>query len=115
MSTVTKQRRASVSEPAATADIGVKSAPLSLKLTPVSRQRLHALAEFQRRPAHAIAREAIEAYLVAEEEQIRHNQEAEAAWKHYQDTGVHVTGEEAIAWIQSWGAPNELPKPVCHV
>jgi predicted transcriptional regulator len=115
MSIATKQRKASVSESAANTDIVGKSAPLSLKLTPISRQRLHALAEFQRRPAHAIAREAIEAYLVAEEEQIRHNQEAEAAWKHYQDTGLHVTGEAAIAWIESWGTSNELPKPVCHV
>ena len=28
---------------------------------------------------------------------------------------LHVTGEEAIAWIKSWGTPDELPKPVCHV
>jgi predicted transcriptional regulator len=92
-----------------------KVGPLSLKLTPTTRQRLRDLAEIQRRPAHALAREAVEAYIDAQEEQIRRDQEAEASWRHYQDTGLHVTGDEAIAWIKSWGTPDELPKPVCHV
>jgi predicted transcriptional regulator len=92
-----------------------KVGPLSIKLAPASRQRLRTLAEIQRRPAHALAREAIEAYIEAQEENIRRDQEADAAWKHYQDTGLHATGEEAMAWITSWGTPGELPKPVCHV
>lgn len=96
-------------------ETATKVVPLSVKLTPVSRERLRTLADLQRRPAHALAREAIEAYLEAQEEEIRRNQEADASWKHYQDTGLHVTGEEAIAWIKSWGTSNQLPKPVCHV
>lgn len=92
-----------------------KVTPLSLKLAPASRQRLRNLAELQRRPAHALAREAIEAYLDQEETRMKRNQEAQAAWKHYQDTGLHVTGDEAMAWMRSWGTPDELPKPVCHV
>jgi len=92
-----------------------KVAPLSVKLTPVSRERLRSIANLQRRPAHALAREAIDAYLEKQEEEMRRDQEANASWKHYQDTGLHVTGEEAIAWIKSWGTPNQLPKPVCHV
>ena len=92
-----------------------KVSPLSLKLTPASRHRLRELAEQQRRPAHALAREAIEAYLDQQEELIRKDREADASWRHYQDTGLHVSGEEALAWIQSWGTPKPLPKPVCHV
>ena len=92
-----------------------KLGPLSLKLSASSRQRLRALAEAQRRPAHARAREAVEAYIEAKEEQIRRDQEADASWRHYQDTGLHVTGKEAVAWIKSWGTPDELPKPVCRV
>ena len=92
-----------------------KVSPLSVKLTPVSRERLRSIANLQRRPAHALAREAIDAYLEKQEEEMRRDQEANASWKHYQDTGLHVTGEEAVAWIKSWGTPNQLPKPVCHV
>ena len=95
-------------------DKATKPAPLSIKLTSASRQRLRKLAELQRRPAHALAREAIEAYIEQEETRIRRNLEADSAWKHYQDTGLHVTGEEAVAWIESWGTPQQQAKPVCH-
>ena len=88
-----------------------KVGPLSLKLAPASRQRLRSLAEIQRRPAHALAREAVEAYIEAQEEQIRRNQEADASWKHYQDTGLYVDGQEAIAWLRSLATTNPLPKP----
>lgn len=88
-----------------------KPTPLSLKLAPASRQRLRNLAELQRRPAHALAREAIEAYLEQEETRIKRNQEADAAWKHYQDTGLHVDGRETIAWLRSLSTSNPLPKP----
>lgn len=90
---------------------GAKTAPLSLKLAPESRQRLRNLAELQRRPAHALAREAIEAYLEQEETRIQRNEEADAAWRHYQDTGLHVDGRETIAWLRSLSTPNPLPKP----
>lgn len=88
-----------------------KPTPLSLKLAPASRQRLRNLAEFKHRPAHALAREAIEAYLEQEETRIKRNQEADAAWKHYQDTGLHVDGQETIAWLRALSTPNPLPKP----
>jgi len=40
-----------------------KPTPLSVKLSPAVRQRLRNLAAQQRRPAHTLAREAIEAYI----------------------------------------------------
>lgn len=88
-----------------------KPVPLSLKLPASTRQRLRQLAELKHRPAHALAREAVESYIAHEELEIRRNQEAQAAWCHYQDTGLHVSGDEAIAWIQSWGTTTPLPKP----
>lgn len=56
----------------------------------------------QRRPAHALARENVEVYIEEQEEQLRRNQEADAAWKHYQDTGLHVDGQEAIDWLRAF-------------
>jgi len=88
-----------------------KPTPLSLKLSPAVRQRLRDLASQQRRPAHALAREAIEAYIEQEENRIQRNQEADAAWKHYQDTGLHVDGQEVIAWLRSLSTLKPLPKP----
>jgi len=95
--------------------MNTRTAPMSLKLPPTSRERLSNLATLKKRPAHALAREAVEAYIEAEEARNRQNREAVEAWEHYQETGLHVTGEEVFAWIESWGTENEKPAPVCHV
>jgi len=78
-------------------------------------QRVKFLAEKRKRTSHWILREAIINYLEQEEfiEQIKN--EAIEAWKHYQDTSLHVTGEEVLNWIASWGKENELEAPRCHV
>ena len=36
------------------------------------------------------------------------------AWQEYQDTGLHVTGDEVITWLDTWGKENEQAAPVCH-
>ena len=38
-------------------------------------------------------------------------QEALASWAAYQETGRHLTGEEARAWISSWAGGKEHPLP----
>jgi predicted transcriptional regulator len=91
------------------------TAPMSLKLRPSSRERLNALASIKQRPAHALAREAVEAYIEAQEQQDRQNRESMAAWNHYQETGLHAAGEDVTTWIESWGTSNELPAPKCNV
>jgi predicted transcriptional regulator len=91
------------------------TSPMSLKLRPSSRERLNAIASLKQRPAHALAREAVEAYIEAQEQQDRQNRESMAAWNHYQETGLHVAADEVTAWIKSWGTSNELPAPKCHV
>ncbi len=41
-------------------------------------------------------------------------QETLQAWEEYQETGLHVTSNEAIAWLKTWGEENEKTAPVCH-
>jgi len=40
---------------------------------------------------------------------------ADEALQHYKETGLHVTGEEVLALIESWGTDHELPTPVCRI
>jgi predicted transcriptional regulator len=87
---------------------------MSLKLSSDTKERLKALALRKKRPAHALVREALEAYIATEEEQERRHREADAAWRHYQETGLHVTGEEVIKWVASWGTKDPLAPPECH-
>jgi predicted transcriptional regulator len=32
----------------------------------------------------------------------------------YQENGRHVTGEEVIAWLKTWGEYDEQDAPTCH-
>jgi predicted transcriptional regulator len=59
-------------------------------------------------------REAIEQYVEREEKREQLRQDALAAWNHYVATGLHVTGDEADAWLAKLEAGNGGPPPECH-
>lgn len=42
-------------------------------------------------------------------------QEALKAWAHYLETGLHLTGEEADAWLAKLEAGEDAEAPECHV
>lgn len=35
--------------------------------------------------------------------------EALASWSSYKETGMHLTGDEVIAWLNTWGRDKEAP------
>jgi predicted transcriptional regulator len=41
-------------------------------------------------------------------------QDAINAWDEYIETGLYVTGEEVLRWLETWGEENEHPAPTCH-
>ena len=86
----------------------------SVKIDDQMKTRLQTLAGQRRRSAHWLIKEAIEQYVEREEARESFKQEAEAAWSAYQETGRHLTGEEALAWLQTWGEEGETDQPACH-
>jgi predicted transcriptional regulator len=42
-------------------------------------------------------------------------QDALAAWNNYQATGLHLTEEEADAWLAKLEAGKDAEAPECHV
>lgn len=92
-----------------------KAITTSLKLDSKTKSRVQKLAEARRRTPHWIMREAVEQYVEREEKRERFRQDALAAWNHYQSTGLHVTGEEADAWLAKLEAGENAPIPECHV
>ena len=60
-------------------------------------------------------REAIEQYVTREEKREALHQDVLQAWQAYEETGLHVTGDEAIAWLETWGTDAESEAPKCHV
>jgi predicted transcriptional regulator len=90
------------------------TAPMSIKLASDLRDRLNQLAMNRKRTSHALAREAIERFIESEEAHDQLRQEALASWQEYQETGLHLTGDEVGQWLATWGTTEEKPAPPSH-
>ena len=88
---------------------------VGVKIDAVMKQRLQKLAKARHRTPHWVMREAIEQYVTREEKREALNQDVLLAWKEYEETGLHVTGDEAIAWLETWGDQEEKEVPQCHL
>jgi predicted transcriptional regulator len=90
------------------------SSTTSLKLDREMKQRVQQLAASRRRSPHWIMREAVEQYVLREEKREQFRQGALAAWARFQETGLHVTADEADAWLERLEAGEDAPAPECH-
>jgi predicted transcriptional regulator len=88
--------------------------PFSIRLRKDQKTRLSAIAKAQDRTAHAIAAKALSEFIEREEARLSFKSETDAAWQHYQETGLHATQDELFAWMDSMFTDNQLPVPVCH-
>ena len=86
----------------------------SIKLDDELKARIKQLADARRRTPHWVMREAIQEYVDREEARENFVREAEASWQAFQETGRHLTGEEARAWLGTWGTDDEKAVPECH-
>ncbi len=86
----------------------------SVKLDDELKSRIQHLANARHRSAHWIMREAIRNYVEREEARESFKQEALASWTAYQETGQHLTGQEARDWLNTWGTEKETETPECH-
>ena len=90
------------------------TAPMSIRLDVTARDKLKAIAARQKRTAHALATEAILQLIEQKEREYAWFESCDAALKHFDETGLHATQDEVMAWMDSWGTDKELPQPVCH-
>jgi len=86
-----------------------------VKIDEKIRFRLKAICDTQKRTVSWSIREAITEYVEREEKKEQFKQEALATWRNYQLTGLHVTAEEARAWLLELEAGEDKEPPVCHV
>jgi predicted transcriptional regulator len=84
----------------------------NLELDAEIESRLLRLAETQRRSADALVREAVD--VEREERRERLRQDALGTWTEYQATGLHVTGDEADAWLSRLEAGEDIEPPPPH-
>jgi predicted transcriptional regulator len=88
--------------------------PVAIKIDPEIKERLKRLADARQRTPHWLMREAIHKYVEREEKCEAMRQDAIRAWKEYQTTGLHVTREEADAWLVRLAAGEDVEPPGCH-
>jgi predicted transcriptional regulator len=88
--------------------------PMSIRLEPSARQKLKEIAARQKRTAHALATEAITTLIEQKEREHAFNQSCIDSYNQYKETGLHVTHEEIMPWLESLFTDDELPPPACH-
>ncbi len=88
--------------------------PTTVKIDHLTNERLKKLAESRRRTPHWMILEAVRQYLDREEKREAFYREGIGAWKEYQLSGLHLTFEEADAWLARLEAGQDEDIPPCH-
>jgi len=89
--------------------------PTTIKIDPSIKDRVKRLADSRHRTPHRIMVDAISEYVEREEKREAFRQDGIHAWNEYQATGLHVTFEEADAWLAKLEAGQDAEPPSCHV
>ncbi|MFC3875535.1 CopG family ribbon-helix-helix protein [Neisseria musculi] len=76
-----------------------QSAPVAVKLTPETKERLRIVAEQQDRSIHWLMKEAVNQFLDREESKAALRAAADESWRHYQETGAGMALEKANDWM----------------
>ncbi|OZA28708.1 MAG: CopG family transcriptional regulator [Hydrogenophilales bacterium 17-64-11] len=89
--------------------------PVVIKIDEDTRNRVKRLADARQRSSHWLMLEAIRQYVEREEKREAFRQDGINAWNEYQKTGLHVSLEEADAWLAQLEAGKDVEPPECHV
>lgn len=88
--------------------------PLSIKLNIGIHERLKIIAKEKRRSVHWLMKEAVEKYLLEQEEEFALQKECEESYREYIETGLHLSEKEVLDWVARW-KPVCIPRaPDCH-
>ena len=88
--------------------------PVGVKLPLELKDRLHRISKEKHRSTHWLMKEAILQYVEREEAAEQFRRETIEAWEEYQRDGLHLTHNEMITWLSSWGTSDEMECPSCH-
>jgi predicted transcriptional regulator len=88
--------------------------PVAIKIDQDTKARLKRLADARQRTSHWLMREAITQYVDREEKREAFRQDTLKAWESYRATGLHVTTDEADAWLAQLEEGKDIDPPACH-
>ncbi|MES2316585.1 MAG: CopG family transcriptional regulator [Pseudomonadota bacterium] len=82
---------------------------------PVTRFRLERIARIRSVDLRTVVLEALEQYLEREEKNAEWSQEGDDALKHFNETGLHLTGAEVDEWLARLEEGDDVDPPPCHI
>lgn len=88
--------------------------PVTIKIDEDTKNRLKRLADARQRTPHWLMREAIAQYVEREDKREAFRQDTLKAWDEYRATGMHVTADEADAWMAQLEQGQDIEPPPCH-
>lgn len=94
---------------------GAAVRPVAIKIDENTKARVKRLADARHRTPHWLMREAITQYVDREEKREAFRQDTLKAWEEFRTTGLHVTADEADAWLAQLEQGNDIEPPACHV
>lgn len=80
----------------------------SVRIPAELKRELEEYAKSTQRSSAFVVKEAIEVHLADRRAYLA---AIEEALKEEAETGAYVSGEKVIEWLDSWGSPNEKPRP----
>jgi len=73
------------------------------------------LADARHQSPAGLVSEAVRQFVLREQRREQMQNDSLAAWRDYQATGLHLTYEEADAWLEKLEAGLDVEPPPCHV
>jgi predicted transcriptional regulator len=89
--------------------------PVAIKIDDDTKARVNRFADARQRSSHWLMREAITQYVEREEKRETFRQDTLKAWDEYRTTGLHVSANEADAWLAQLEQGADVEPPECHV
>jgi predicted transcriptional regulator len=86
----------------------------SIKLDPELKERIVRLAEAQQRSAHWLMKQAIEEFVDRAEKRRKFDEESRAAIEEYDATGLHLSHDEVMTWLERRARGEVVPLPELH-
>lgn len=88
--------------------------PVAIKIDEDIKARVKRLADARQRTSHWLMREAITQYVDREEKREAFRRDTLKAWEDFREHGLHVTADEADAWMAQLEHGNDVEPPECH-
>ena len=89
--------------------------PVAIKIDEDIRARVKRLADARQRTSHWLMREAITQYVDREEKREAFRRDTLKAWEAFRESGLHVTADEADAWMAQLEQGHDVEPPDAHV